>query len=183
VAFRLIQPDWQTPPRPPDAVLIGDIFDAMADMEKSVLAFLDPLYGLAYDYGSSNLPENLPEDRYPCVLHVPRGNGTFRSLTTMGGSLLLGHPGGIREHEYPFAIYWLVGHRTEGVDRLMVKSSFWCKAVDMAYSANPGLAGACHEVGLGTSYWGNIDWNSKRYYGWIFNGTVRKQYLFKGAGP
>ncbi len=182
MGYKPIISEWISPPRPQDERLVLDALDGMAEMEREVLGFLDPKYGLAYSYGGSNLPEKLPEDRYPCVLHLPRGSGRLQSLTTMGGSSLLGHPGGTRQHEYPFSIYWLVGHRATAVERLIVDSAFWCKAVDMAYCANPSLSGMVKEVGLSSFYWGEQSYAGITYYGWIFNGTVRMQYTFQGAG-
>lgn len=182
MAYKTIAAPWIVPPRPSDDINVMQIFDAMAEMERDVLGFLDPVFSLLYDYGSSNLPDKLPEGKFPLVVHLPRNSGEFRSITTMGGSSLLGHPGGIREHLYPFAIYWLVGVRASNIDKLMVDSSFWCKAVDMAYCANPGLGGAVKEIGLSSYYWGDLRYGETTYFGWIFNGTARKQYSFQGGG-
>lgn len=180
--FRLIEPVWNSPLRPVDGHLLLDAFDAMAEMEREVLGFLDPTFGLMYDYGGSNLPEKL-SGKYPLVLHLPRGTAQLRSIQVGAAQgMMTSHPGGLREHSYPFAIYWMVGNRAEEVDRLIVASHFWVKAVDQAYCANGSLGGMVHESGVGAGYWGSIDYAGQTHYGWIFNGTVKMQYVFQGGG-
>jgi hypothetical protein len=182
VTYQSIQDAYQAPPAGQNVELLA-AFDAMADMEKSVLGFLDP-GGLTYDYGATNLPETLP-GRYPCVLHLPAGKGTLRSLTTMGSNSLIAHPGGTRIHTHPFDIHWIVGERGQHVKLLIAKTLFWCKAVDQAYAANGSLHGQVKQIGLATCSWGEFSYSTgdeRSYFAWVFTGTLELQYSMKGGG-
>lgn len=180
--YREIQPEWFNPPNgdPNQTRTIVDILDAMAEMERVVLGFLDPTNSLRYDYGATDMPEQLP-GVYPTVVHVPSGSGSLASLTTMGRAGLIAHPGGTRVHLYPFKIYWVIGVRDQNLDVLMAQSEFWCKAVDQAYCANGTLGGRVKEVGLTGFYWGSMDYAETTYYGWVFEGKVHVQYAMRGG--
>lgn len=158
---------------------LADILNAMRDMERATMGFLDPVYGLQNCWGS-DLPDEL-NGEWPNIVHLPGGSVSLGSI--LFGDALHAHPGGVRQHTHLIKVYVIVGSREENLEQLLAKCLFWLKAFDLAYCRNGSLGGVCHGAKILNATWGPINYAGLDYFGWTFTVQVVAQYTMTGEGP
>lgn len=181
VVFKQVQSAFNTPPKR-DLAQLPEVLDLMVAMERDVLAFMDPKFGLEYDYGT-DIPEKLP-GKYPCIVHYLGEGGARMTSLMMGGSgSLAAHPGGIRDHVYNIVIFVALGSGKELKKDVLAKSLPWLKALDLAYSANGclGTPGRVKGVRLVSAHAGNLEYAQEEFFGWLINAVVDTQFLMEAG--
>ena len=177
MTIHLIQTDYEAGPTP--SAELAAAYDASATVLRTTLGFLDPATSLAYVYGSQ--PPEVFNNQWPFAFHYPAQGADVRSLTFGSSGAIPAHTGGIRRQTHYVKLAWAVGARAEGLTALSIKTLFWLRAIDMAYSANTTLDGTIYMGGLTGATWGPIQLGDKTAFGWTCDLTWELWYQQKAS--
>lgn len=177
MTVNLIQTDYEAGPTP--SAELAAAYDASANVLRTALGFLDPATSLAYVYGSA--PPETFNGQWPFAFHYPAAAADIRSLTFGSSGAIPAHTGGHRIQKHYVKLAWAVGDRAEGLPALAIKTLFWLRAIDMAYSANTRLEGTIQMGGMTGATWGPITLGDKTAFGWTCDLTWELWYLQKAS--